>query len=67
MSDVLLRVAGPRNILLFSRQWGPYRMHTRDHPFLTPIDLFIHRQTNPSHDAHTDDHIGRVSELDPDL
>src|ERR1700737_1492697 len=55
MNDVLLVIAGPRNILLVRRQRRTNGVHTRHPALFILIDLGKDRSPDASHDAHVHD------------
>src|SRR6267378_2731227 len=67
MNDVLFFVAGPRYIFLAMVERSTYRMHARHHALIVLIDLSINRQSHTGHDAHVNDDVWRIRELNPDL
>ncbi len=65
--DVFFAIAGPRHVLLPLRKRRPDRVHTRHDAFFVLIDLLKHRQADSGHNAHVDDHVGRVGQLHAEL
>ncbi len=67
VDDVLEVVTGPGNVLLSGLQRRAHGVHAGGDAMNILIDLGQDRQADARHDAHVDDDIGRVGELDADL
>ena len=67
VDDVLGVVAGPGDVLLVGCERSAYGMHARDDTLEVLVDFAEDGSADAGHDAHVDDGIGGVGELDADL
>ncbi len=67
MDDVLFVVAGPGDVLLAGGERRADGVHAGDDALDVFVDFGEDRRADAGHDAHVDDDVRRVSELDADL
>ena len=67
VDDVLFVVAGPGDVLLAGREGRADGVHAGHDALLVLVDLGEDGSADAGHDAHVDDGVGGVGELDADL
>src|ERR1700694_245874 len=67
MNDVLFLIAGPSNIALPRSERSANAMYARDHALFALVDFFEHAFADAGHDAHVDNYVRRIRQLDADL